>query len=325
MMKINTFNKVNLLLILQFSWLISMGQISTNEVPYGLSTKEMASMRNVVELKIPDMQKVIREDSSNDNNGWLERISVPIPVKFNIEDNGEWSELSDGGSLWRLTVSATGAKSLDFVFSQFWLPKGGKFFIYNPETKESIGAITSQFLEGNIDTPSDFSTGIILGDKMTLEYYQPKSIREKPIINISSVYYGYRYVGYYRNFNASGDCQVNINCPEGDNWQKEKEAVARIYVKTPTGGGWCSGSLVNNTANNLEPLFLTANHCLDGYFDALGNDDLSKWIFYWHYEHPTCSDSNIEPPIYSTVGAKIKANNSISDFALLKLKQDLEI
>ncbi len=323
-MKTNILKAICTLFVLQYSLVVSVAQISTHEVPYGLSTKSITTTRNVVVLEVPDMQQVYNEDKENDINGGFPRISVPIFVDFNIEHDGEWIKLPDGGSLWRLTLSAVGAKSLDFVFDYFWLPEGAKFFVYNPETKESIGAITSQFLEGNRQQPADFSTGIILGDKMTLEYYQPKYVKENPIININVVYYGYRYVQDYRNrgFGNSGVCQVNINCSEGEGWQKEKEAVARIYVKTPSGGGWCSGSLVNNTKQDFKPLFLTANHCSGNYFDAYGNTDMSKWIFYWHYEQPNCNNTNIEPPIYSTKGAVLKANNSISDFALLELQQD---
>lgn len=324
-MKTNIFNKLSLILILLFIFSMSVfGQISTNETPYSLLAKEDTRQQNTIKLKSPNMQQITKEDAINDRNGGLERISVPISVSFNMEKNGEWRRLSNGNSLWSLSLSVVGAKSLDFVFDKFWLPEEGKFFIYNPNTGESIGAITSQFLKGNRNKPDDFSTGIILGDKMILEYYQPKYVKEKPIISISTVYYGYRYVEEYKNkaFGNSQGCEININCNEGQAWQKEKEAVARIYVKTPTGGGWCSGSLINNTSNNLEPLFLTANHCFDKYFDALGNTNLSQWIFYWHYEHPNCNNSSLEPTKYSTLGAEIKANNENSDFALLRLKQD---
>lgn len=270
------------------------------------------------------MQKIHAEDAENDTNGGLQRIAVAIPVNLNSDNNGNWEKTSTGFNLWRLTIYVKNAHSLDFVFDKFWLPPKGKFFIYNSDTKESIGAITSKFLQGNKKQPSNFSTGIVLGDKITLEYYQPFEVKEKPIIHISTVYYGYRFVNEYKNrsFGSSGSCQVNINCSEGQNWQKEKEAVARILVKTPTGSGWCSGALVNNTRKNGAKLFLTANHCLDGVFDAKNNSNLSQWIFYWHYEHPSCANSSAEPPRYSTVGATVKANNAASDFALLELTQD---
>ncbi len=171
----------------------------------------------------------------------------------------------------------------------------------------------------------DFSTGIIYDDKVTLEYYQPANTKYRPIISVSNIYYGYRYIQENNiglsSLGDSGDCQVNIICSEGSLWQNEKLSVARIYIKLPNGAGWCSGSLINNTANDFSPLFLTANHCFDGSFDAVTNPNLSQWIFYWDYESPDCNNTT-QPVIKSTTGATIKANNDVSDFALLELIQD---
>ena len=84
------------------------------------------------------------------------------------------------------------------------------------------------------------------------------------------------------------------------------------------GTRWCTGSLINTTANDNRPYFLTANHCLDGFDAEINNSpNLTWWSFYWHYEAPTCT--NAVPTIRSTVGATLVANNPISDFALLYL------
>lgn len=94
------------------------------------------------------------------------------------------------------------------------------------------------------------------------------------------------------------------------------------------GNRWCSGSLVNTTAGNLYPYFLTADHCLGGWvndfvkYDAITHNspNLTWWSFYWHYESPGCTDA--APDIKSTSGAILVANNPLSDFALLKLTED---
>ena len=109
--------------------------------------------------------------------------------------------------------------------------------------------------------------------------------------------------------------QINVNCPEGNNWKAEKYAVAMIVVD---GIRICSGSLVNTMAIDYTPYFLTANHCLMGNDAVIHNSPLlTSWSFYWQYESPGCSDAL--PTIRSTVGAKLIANNDLSDFALLKL------
>lgn len=231
-----------------------------------------------------------------------------------------------------MEVHADKALALDFVFSKFWLPQGGKFFIFNPLTKEAIGGITSQFLSGDKTDPKRFSTGIVKGDNIILEYYQPVGVKELPVIKVEKAYYTYipapAFNGYYLC-----DYEVNVNCDEGSNWQLEKDAIALVYRKFTQGGAWCSGALVNNTQFNKAPLFLTANHCLKydntnygGYLevkDYYGDNDLSDWVFYWGYELPSCL-GYIQPSYNkTTIGATIIANDSLfSDFALLQLQQD---
>lgn len=166
-----------------------------------------------------------------------------------------------------------------------------------------------------------FATGLVYGDKIVLEYYEPKNVRNQGIISIAYVVQGYRYINIYdgkEDFGSSGSCQVNVNCSEGQSWQKEKNAVALILVN---GIRYCTGSLINTTANDSRPLFLTANHCLSG-ADAISNPSLNHWSFYWNYEAPSCSNPTEEPPIHSTVGANVVANNSVSDFALISLQED---
>lgn len=190
-MKTRIFNILMLIFaLLQFISIGSFAQITTNELPFSFLNKGIDPTRNVFELKVPDMKKIQEEDAIKDSNGGLQRIAVAIPVSINTEQNGEWIKFSDGLSLWRIIISAKDAKSLDFTFDKFWLPKGGKFYIYNQDTKESIGAITSDYLQGSKNKPAPFSTGIVVGKQITLEYHQPQGVIDKPIININRVYYG---------------------------------------------------------------------------------------------------------------------------------------
>ncbi len=144
------------------------------------------------------------------------------------------------------------------------------------------------------------------------------------MISISHVVHGYRYISIYDEavgFRTSGECQVNVNCEEGQNWQNEKNAIALILIN---GNRWCTGSLINNTAQDNQPLLLTASHCLYGH-DAINNPELDDYSFWWNYESPDCNTPTTKPIYYTTTGAKILANKSASngsDFALLYLTED---
>lgn len=212
------------------------------------------------------------------------------------------------------------------MYDRYWLPDGGKLFAYSSDKRHSIGAFTSINNKGSKKSPQGFASGLIYSDNIVLEYYQPKGVTEKVIISIEYVVHGYRYIHIpvTRSLGESGNCQVNINCEEGRNWQNEKNAVALILVD---GNRYCTGSLINTTANDNRPLFLTADHCLGGWansvkYDAINHPNITHYSFYWHYEHPTCSNSPTEPVIRSTVGATVVANNSSSDFALIRLTEN---
>jgi hypothetical protein len=143
---------------------------------------------------------------------------------------------------------------------------------------------------------------------------------------LDRVIYNYRSTGNpsAAKVNESDACEVNVNCsPVGDNWQDEKRGVARIYVVEPAGAGWCSGSLVNNTAQDCKPFMLSAFHCGENSTTA----NFNVWKFYFKYEVTGC----INPTSGGTLGSnvitgsvkKADANdgggNSGSDFLLVQM------
>jgi hypothetical protein len=305
-------------------------QITTNEQPIGLSqTQSINVLRSgtpTQTLVAPNMAIINAEDAIADEQSQPLRFAYPIQVNYTLGNSGRWQNLTNGDKLWQLKVQLQGALSSNAFYDKFYLPKGAKFFVYNEKTGQSIGAITSEFLSSTFANPKEFATGLVYGETVVFEYWQPANTQDSAVISISRIDYGYRninnaYSVSTRSFGDADDCNININCSEGNNWQAEKRAIARMLIMTTQGSGWCSCALVNNTNNDNTPYVLTANHCLSG-LDAINNNNASQWIFYWGYEHSGCNNSNVEPIHKSTTGATLVANNSISDFALLQLTQD---
>jgi hypothetical protein len=300
---------------------IIYGQINTQEEPISFRSNVpnlTKSEKTVKFFAALDMDKIEQEDKEDEKNRIPPRFGYPHEVNYNLDNSGEWVTLKNGDRIWRLIISCQDALSINLVYEKFWIPNGAKFFVYGKDRKQIIGAMTSINNKGEKNNVRGFATGLIHGDQITLEYYLSKNVQETGIISIAKVVHGYRNISKSsRSFGDSGPCQVNINCNEGNNWQNEKNAVALILVE---GFRNCSGALINTTANDGRPLFLTANHCL-GSGDAVTNPDLSSWSFYWHYESPTCANT-IDPPYIPTSSATVIANNSVSDFALLRLEED---
>lgn len=300
-------------------------QLSTNEKPvsFGRETElqiKQSSLSPLVTMPLLDMVKIDKEDKEDEENDALPRFGYRHKVNYNLNNSGIWYELSNGDKLWQLEVICPEALSVNLCYDKFWIPEGGKFFVYSKNKKYSIGAFTSKNNKGDRERLRGFATGLVYGSDIILEYYQPKEISTDAIISIEYVVHGYRYV-YWSDlpFGSTGDCMVNVNCEEGQNWQEDKKAIAKVFIENFR---YCTGSLLNTTNLSEAPLFMTANHCIyDLNKDAEGDSILDHTIFYWNYETSGCINDSIGT-YYSTSGAIILANHSYGDFALLRLLED---
>ncbi len=301
----------------------SYGQINIGGEPYSFAnpTARLA----IQDMVMPSIDIVLlqEEDEQDAQDGLPPRFGYPHDVQMDLTSSGTWSTLKGGDRLWRLTITCPGAISVNLLYDQFWLPRGSRFYVYNQSRNHVLGGFTETNNKGTLGKPGKFATGLVYGETVTLEYFEPAEVAGQGIISIDYVVHGYRNIGVLskfensERFGSSGNCQVNVNCPEGNNWQDEKTGVALILNN---GTRWCTGSLVNNTRQDGTPYFLTADHCLPGGVDAISNPNLGYWSFYWNYESTGCADgSDFIPP--STNGATLVANNGSSDFALLLLDE----
>ena len=300
-------------------------QISTNELPPSFSSA-LFSVRSgdVINLPIPDVAEALHEDSLFADADIPYRVGLPLAVSYNLHNSGHWQSVGDSMRVWRLQLHASGAKAMTVSYDKFWIPEGAKFFVYNADKTFCIGAFTSFNNKGTRENPVDFATGFVAGEDIVLEYYEPIGV-ETGIVSVERVIYVYKNVLVTQSNVMRGvtpgiskSCNVNINCPEGASWQKEKRAVAAIYNGN---GALCTGALINNTGN--KDYFLSADHCFSSRYDAQGTNQMNQLIFYWNYESPDCSNTYIyNPP--SSAGAKLVANNSHSDFALLELTESVK-
>jgi len=205
-----------------------------------------------------------QEDKEDEEKGIPPRFGYRHKVKYDLTNSGVWYTLPNGDKLWQLEIHCPEALSINLLYDKFWLPKGAKYFVYSQDKKHTLGAFTSINNKGGKEDIQGFATGLVYGDKITLEYYQPRGVLEEGVISVAYVVHGYRYIHLFESTEAgyedSGGCQVNINCSEGQNWQAEKNAVAMILVN---GYRYCTGSLINTSTNDFIPYFLTADHCLN--------------------------------------------------------------
>ncbi len=272
-----------------------------------------------------DLTSIRLEDQERGEGITPYRIAVLLPVDLDPDHSGHWISVQGKGRVWYFTLSAEGALALSPYFDVFQIPDGGELYIYNHPASGILGAFTSA------SNPLDqaFATEFVRGSSITFEYFEPYGTRETLRLHLTGLGYFYRGVntstGFSdRGFGDSGDCEVNINCDEGNSWQDEKKGVLRILSRVGSSLFWCNGSLINNVRQDFTPYVLTADHCAfynDQYASA---SDLMQWIFYFNYESPDCTNPSTEPAYKTMVGATLKAHggntgNTGSDFYLVCL------
>ena len=297
-----------LALILLIFHTSAVAQVSLGGSPRSFSKALRGSVPTQT-MPAVDVAALLKEDEAEQDKGVPFRFGYGFDVEYSLSNSGVWDTLPDGGRIWRLSIVCPGAYSTNLLYSRYRLPAGADFYIYNADHSMVIGAFTAR----NNKEQGQFATGLVKGDAVTLEYYEPATVEFPGEITVSRVVHGYKDLfdrGVAKgvlDYGQSGSCNNNVNCPEGAAWQKDKRAVAMIL--TSGGSRLCTGSMVNNVRQDRTPYFLTANHCLGGE---------SSWIIMFNYESPTCTNQN--GPTYMTVqGTSRLANYSTSDFGLLLL------
>lgn len=291
------------------------GQISTEELPYSWTNADnIPALRSNIppkEMSRLNLKAIEVEDEENDNIGPY-RFGIEEEVDFDLTNSGNWIYTDDGGRLWTLKINSPDALSLNLVYDKFWLPEGAKFYIYSSDKKQHMGAFTSKNNIGSREDIQGFATGLLFTNEIVLEYYEPSDV-EDGIISVAQVITGYR--GFpspsvqLRHNSTLYPCHIDINCEEGLNYQNEKNAVAYQVM----GGALCTGALINTTADDLRPYYLTAEHCF------VGKPNSQSWVFYWNYEASSCGEIAYPSQSKCTTGATLLARRETTDFTLLEL------
>jgi hypothetical protein len=295
-------------------------QISRGGLPATMKFSVVNDNYPLIDFAAPEVERLLAEDAETDKYGIPMRFAECLPVTIDLAKEGSWLKMPDGSRVCRLAVSSKNAQALLLYYSRFSIPEGGELFLYNADHWQVVGAFTSETNRSS----GTFATEMIYGDMVILEYVEPFGMREKPEIVINEIGYVYRtaeIVFGNRGFGGAGECEVNVNCPEGDEWQDQKNAVCRMIVKQGSSSVWCTGATVNNTRQDGMPYLLTADHCGFG----ATPDEMNTWIFYFRYEGPDCENptNDLAFNSYTIVGAsKVAAAGGAgekSDFKLIKL------
>lgn len=305
--------KIIFLFISIFVSLFVLGQTNYS-LPKGWDLLKEDELNAVFQLQELDIESLIEEDRENKSLLKPWRFGVKKEVDLGFQD-GQWTELINGDKFWRLKINSPNALSLNLIFDQFFLPTGSELFFYDESRNELLGKYTS--LENN--ESHRFGTWLIESNNLIIEYYEPSTVTEEVEMHLESITQGYRNAKSFKNektLNSSGDCNLDVDCSIGGDWNYIKELNKKsVGILISGGNSFCSGALVNNTADDGKPYFLTANHCYS-------NPANWSFKFDWVSPDPVCATSAISSDSATTKilsGATLRARSSNTDFCLVEI------
>ncbi len=292
---------------------ISFGQLSEGGFPLQVVSLKSTGPQIV---QMPNLKQSVIDEAVNENNLNKDllkpfKFAHAFEVSLNAGNAGNWYSTNAKYNVWKLKIQSANAKSLNLIFENFELSKGARLFIYNEENNKYVGAFTSN----NNRASRKFAFAPVAGEEITVQYEVPEKSGTPVDFEITRV--NHDFVGvtsferrpYYGQ--AAGDCNIDVNCEIGDPWVQVKNSVCRLIVN---GIEICSGTLLNNTAQDKTPYVISASHCYDEW-------DLAETTVYtFNYESPYCAPLDGDP-IHSLSGAIMKAQFDSLDFALVQLDE----
>ncbi|MCS7087047.1 MAG: hypothetical protein NZ534_13315, partial [Bacteroidia bacterium] len=223
-----------------FAPAIVWGQVSYGGRPAGahLPARE-------IRMPVVNVDSLLAADLIEEKKNFPFRFGYPIKIGLSPDRLPEaWHELADGSRVWKALIWSPGAYSLNFVFDVFRLQEGAEMFFYTPD----LSFVRGKFDARNVRAHGKLGVAPLPGDRVVVEYRRPPGADEAltPFV-LGAVVHGYKDVFFDKtpkDFNDSGECNVNVNCPQGAQWQTAKKGVAMILLSD--GSRLCSGSLIND-------------------------------------------------------------------------------
>ncbi len=339
---------------------LSVGSVAYAQQSFGGQPRSFssASLRSAEqELRVQNVplnfnvdDELLRASWSAARQGVAPTIGKVINSEISFAKTAQWVATDGNIRIYRMMVSTEGTPSgVVFYYKDFFIPQGGRLFIYDIDQKEVLGAYTHETHPQH----GAFATEPLSTNTVIFQYEAPVGV-EMPSIEIEGLGYLYaatpfKSMGEGVDFSdpyLSKACQININCAEGNDWQTEKAGIVALLQKVPgdTFNSYnvsaCSGNVLNNTQEDFKPYIISAAHCAGeknsssnltegnwkGKFD-ISQSIMDQWIFGFNYEKPRCTNgSYADYNIKSLVGCKMVSYLPLyghSDGLLLLLNEEI--
>lgn len=302
------------LLLLSSLWLgnmVLLAQMDATKTPPNHKEKIPACTAEFVVPKVNnEIEKALAAENQLESGDKMMRFGKEMPVDLNFK---EWAQVftqPNGTKVYQLGISSPTAKSINLILEQFYLGEGARLFLTDRFSNRYVGAYTS----ANNNEAEILGTELLKSEYLVVVLEEPLEAQNTSRFTIRTIVHGFEDLEEMaKGLNTSGDCHYDVNCPIGAGYEMQRNSVAMMV----NGGGFCTGSLVNNTSGTIKPYFISARHC---------GINPSSWVFRFRWEAPsggtscaTTSPSSNGPTTMNVNGGVLRAQNSNSDFVLVYL------
>jgi hypothetical protein len=260
-----------------------------------------------VQVPLPNLAAVRTEDLERESQGQAPRFAIPNDVLISPATDGIWKDLDAKTRQWHLRITSAGALSLNLGFGAYYMPPGGQLWIYAADGSYALEPYT----DFNNADHGELWTAAVLSDDIIVEVTIPRALEKELTLQLTSINVGYRGFGELAGDKA-GSCEIDVICPSADGWRNE---IPAIGVISTGGSAFCTGFMVNNTAQNQTPYFMTAHHC------GLTTSNAASLVVYWNFFSPTCGAHGGGSLSTYQSGSTLRADYATSDFTLVQLSQ----
>jgi len=246
---------------------------------YGQQEIDRAELLSIPLLDLPalDNNKLITKELKNrETIGRSPEFAQPCKVDEGCHQSGQWT-IDGDRAIWKMRIKSEGAKSLNFGFTDFYMPTSASFYMTGVTSGERRGP----FVSADNDPHDQFWSPIIEDDEVLLELEVDVAQREFVRLHLAKVNHGFIKFGS----GPERECFLDVICGAADGWSRNddyRDIIRSVVMYSINGSRTCTGALINSAREDGTPYILTADHC------NVSATNASTIVVYYNFENSTC-------------------------------------
>lgn len=231
-------------------------------------------------LQLPPINfaKVVAEDDAAADKGHPGgiRFALPFATALDPGNSGVWRNLGAGRLQWQLDLHSPDAVHLNYGFDRFSLPPSAILRIVDLRGNDLLRSFSAV----DNDAHGQLWTPPAPGNEQRLILQVDAAERDQLQLRLAQVGQGYRGFGLVHPRAKSGSCNTDVAClGSSDPWNANRRSVGAL---SSNGSRYCTGSLLNSTANDRRMWFITATHC------QVTAANAASLVVIWNFDAPSC-------------------------------------